>query len=111
MDESACIKLLDDWIKSKKEPIYEQNFKSPENAPDSLVNYKRELMNLCNSLRKAIWSNTTADLEKLGWPYELIECSKNANMRLEMCDRLKQWLITFPNVKNAKHLDNLIVEE
>jgi hypothetical protein len=111
MDESACIKALDDWIKSKKEPIYERNFKGPSNSPEVLQVYRNELGTLCMALRRAIWSNNPNDLDVLEFPQELKACTQDANMRLEMCDRIKQWLITFPNVKNAQHLDKLLAEE
>jgi len=109
--DNECMKALDAWVKAQKEPIYEQNFKGPSNGPEVLYNYRAELGNLCAALRRAIWANETTELERLGWSPQLIECTRDPNMRLEICDRLKEWLITFPSVKHEKHLDILLGEQ
>lgn len=109
--ESICLIELDAWIKTKKDIVYERNFKGPNNASSVLQIYRDELIVLCSKIKKSIWSNDLTLLKNLGFNDQLIECSRNANMRLEMCDRINKWLITYPNVKNAKHLDILLVEQ
>jgi hypothetical protein len=109
--EDQCLKALDDWIKIQKDTVYERNFKGPNNDSSVLQNYKDELSVYCSNIKRAIWSNDLRLLERLGWNQQLIDCSRNANMRLEMCDRIHEWLITFPNVKNARHLDILLGEQ
>jgi hypothetical protein len=106
-----CLKALDDWIKAQKDIIYERNFKGPNNDSNVLQLYKVELSNFCSKIKKAIWSNDLSLLTNLGLNDQLIECSQDANMRLEMCDRVNEWLVTYPNVKNSRHLDNLLHEQ
>lgn len=109
--DNKCLKELDDWIKGQKDIMYEHNFKGPNNGPTVLENYKLELRSFCSKVKKAIWSNDLTLLKNLGLNDQLIECSRNANMRLEMCDRVNEWLVTYPNVKNATHLDILLGEQ
>ena len=109
--EEQCLKALDDWIKIKKDIIYERNFKGPNNDSSVLQIYRNELSGLCSQIKRAIWSNDMNLLKNLGLNEQLIECSQNANMRLEMCDRINEWLVTYPNVKSANHLDILLSEE
>jgi hypothetical protein len=106
-----CLNELDKWIKIQKDIIYERNFKGPNNDSNVLQLYKVELSTLCSKIKRALWSNDIAPLIKIGLNSQLIECSRNANMRLEMCDRVNEWLVTYPNVKNAKHLDILLGEQ
>lgn len=106
-----CLNELDKWLKAQKDIIYERNFKGPNNDSSVLQIYKNELKLFCSKIKRAIWSNDPTLLNNLRLNAQLIECSQNANMRLEMCDRINEWLITYPNVKNAKHLDNLLNEE
>ena len=109
--EHNCLIELDNWIKSQKDAVYERNFKGPNNTSSVLQIYKDELSVLCSKIKRAIWSNDLSLLKNLGFNDQLIECSRNANMRLEMCDRINEWLVTYPNVKNAKHLDILLGEQ
>jgi hypothetical protein len=109
--DNKCLKELDEWIKVQKDAIYERNFKGPNNKQNVLQIYKDELKELCFKIKKAIWSNDSRLLDDLGLNEQLKECSKNANMRLDMCDRVNEWLVTYPNVKNAKHLDILLAEQ
>jgi hypothetical protein len=108
---NKCLNELDNWIKAQKDIIYDRNFKGPNNDSSVLSIYKNELQSFCAKIKKAIWSNDPSLLINLGLNEGLIECSRNANMRLEMCDRVNKWLVTFPNVKNSKHLDNLLREQ
>ena len=109
--DDICLNELDKWIKAQKDAIYDRNFKGPNNDSSVLQIYKDELQSFCSKIKKAIWSNDLTLLKNLGLNEELIECSLNANMRLEMCDRINEWLVTYPNVKNSRHLDNLLREE
>ena len=108
--EDQCLTELDQWIKVQKDIIYERNFKGPNNDSTILQIYKNELLNLCSKIKKAIWSNNLSLLKNLGLNDQLIKCSQDANMRLEMCDRVNEWLVTYPNVKSARHLDKLLGE-
>jgi hypothetical protein len=109
--DDKCLIELDTWIKAQKDIIYERNFKGPNNDSRVLQTYKDELLSLCYKIKKAIWSNDISLLNNLGLNEQLIECSRNANMRLEMCDRVNEWLVTYPNVKNVRHLDKLLGEQ
>ena len=109
--DNKCLKELDDWIKIQKNIIYERNFKGPNNKQSVLQIYKDELKAFCLKIKKAIWSNNSRLLEDLGLNEQLIKCSEDANMRLDMCDRVNEWLVTYPNVKNAEHLDILLAEQ
>ena len=109
--EHDCLIELDNWIKSQKDEVYERNFKGPNNSSSVLQIYKDELSVLCSKIKRSLWSNDLTLLKNLGLNDRLIECSRNANMRLEMCDRINEWLVTYPNVKNSKHLDILLGEE
>lgn len=109
--EDQCLKSLDDWIKAQKDIVYERNFKGPNNDSSVLQIYKEELVAFCFKIKRALWSNDLTPLKNLGLNDQLIECSRNANMRLEMCDRVNKWLVTYPNVRNAMHLDNLLDEQ
>ena len=106
-----CLNELDKWLKTQKDMIYERNFKGPNNDSNVLQIYKVELSTLCLKIKRALWSNDLTPLTTLGLNNKLIECSRDANMRLEMCDRVNEWLITYPNVKNATHLDILLSEQ
>jgi hypothetical protein len=111
MSDSQCLAALDAWIKIQKDTIYERNFKGPNNESNVLQTYKDELLNLSFKIKKAIWSNDLSLLKNLGLNEQLIECSRDANMRLEMCDRVNEWLVTYPNVRNGSHLDKLLKEQ
>lgn len=106
-----CLNELDKWLKAQKDIIYERNFKGPNNDSKVLQLYKVELSTLCSKIKRALWSNDLTPLTILGLNDKLIECSRDANMRLEMCDRVNEWLVTYPNVKNANHLDILLSEQ
>lgn len=109
--DDICLNELDNWIKVQKDLIYDSNFKGPNNDSSVLQIYKDQLQSFCSKIKKAIWSNDLTLLKNLGLNEQLIECSRNANMRLEMCDRVNKWLVTYPNVKNSRHLDNLLREQ
>jgi hypothetical protein len=110
-EEDLCLNNLDNWIKAQKDMVYERNFRGPNDQSTVLQIYKDELKSFCSTIKKALWSNDITLLKNLGLTDKLIECSQNANMRLEMCDRINQWLVTYPNVKNTRHLDILLSEE
>jgi hypothetical protein len=109
--EYECLIELDNWIKSQKDAIYERNFKGPNNDSSVLQAYRDELKGFCFKIKRAIWSNDIMLLKNIGLNTKLIECSRDANMRLIMCDRINEWLVTYPNVKNARHLDILLGEQ
>ena len=105
-----CLELLDEWIISQKNSIYDENIKGPNNKGDVISNYSAALKNISLELRKAIRSRNINVLTSLGWPNQLIECINDANMRVEIDDRIIKWFETFPNVKSSNHLNTLIEE-
>ena len=105
-----CLQLLDEWIKSQKELIYDENIKGPNNRADVISNYTATLKNISLQLRQAIRSRNIQVLTSFGWPSQLVQCINDANMRLEIEDRIIEWFETFPNVKSSKHL-NILNEE
>jgi hypothetical protein len=105
-----CLEILDEWIKTQKEVIYDENIKGPNNKSDVISNYTASLKNISLQLRQAIRSRNVQVLTSFGWPSQLVECINDANMRLEIEDRVIEWFETFPNVKSSKHL-NILNEE
>lgn len=105
-----CLEILDTWIISQKDSIYDENIKGPNNKGDVISNYYATLKNMSLQLRQAIRSRNVQVLTSLGLTNQLIECINDANMRLEIEDRVVKWFETFPNVKSPKHLKTLIEE-
>ena len=110
MSEDSCLELLDEWIISQKNSIYDENIKGPNNKGDVISNYVATLKNMSLQLRQAIRSRNVQVLTSLGWPNQLIDCINDANMRLEIEDRIIEWFDRFPNVKSTKHLKTLMKE-
>ena len=106
----GCLKLLDKWIISQKDSIYDENIKGPNNKGEVISNYYATLKNMSLELRQAIRSRNATVLTSLGWPEELVDCINHANMRVEIEDRIVKWFEIFPNVKSPKHLKTLIEE-
>ena len=102
-----CLKILDEWIMSQKQQIYDENIKGPNNKPDVISNYTATLKKISSQLRQAIRSRNVQVLTSFGWPSQLVECINDANIRLEIEDRVIEWFETFPNVQSSKHLNIL----
>ena len=110
MSEEGCLGLLDEWILKQKNAIYEQNIKGPTNNSEAISKYLETLRTLSNKLCSAITNRETEFLLSCGWSESLIQCINDVNMRTEIKDRIETWFKTYPNVKNSKHLDQLIQE-
>jgi hypothetical protein len=106
-----CLAILDQWIMSQKNIIYDENIKGPNNKGDVISNYTMTLSKISNNLKTAIRGRDKATLLSFGWTNDLIECINDANMRLEINDRITMWFETYPNVKSSNHLKTLIGEE
>lgn len=102
----TCVKHLDEWIEPIKKKVYEKHFKGPNNAPVVLNNFIGELSRLniqvCFALREQNVNTRDATLKGLGWPDELIACTKHTNVRTDVTDRLELWCKTY--TLNSEHL-------
>jgi hypothetical protein len=100
-DDSSdtCIKHLDKWIEPIKKKIHEKHIKGPSNTPVVLQNFINNMGTLhnevCLALREPDVAVRDGELKRIGWPDELIECTKDTGVRTEVKDRLKLWCKTF----------------
>ena len=106
----SSLKALDDWIIPRKKEIHEKNIKGPRNTPAVLQNYMNELEqlnnNICRALREPDVNVRDSTLKALGWPDDLIECTKEINARTDVKDRLEKWCKTY--TQNAELLTRQI---
>lgn len=101
MDEAddACIKILDEWIKNKKNVIYDQHIVNAKTeSPDNFLKYEEALENFANPLIKAIESENIDTLQEIKWPNELIECIKDPNTQVLILHSIKKWCKEYPYV-------------
>jgi hypothetical protein len=95
----TCVKHLDAWIEPLKKKIHEENIKGPNNSPEVLNDFIDEMSKVEIRIRFALkepnenMRNNT--LKHLGWPDELIECTKDIAVRTEILDRLNLWCRTY----------------
>jgi hypothetical protein len=100
-DDSSdtCIKHLDKWIEPIKKKIYEKHVKGPSNTPVVLQNFINNMKTLhnevCSALQEPDLALRDEKLKNLGWPDELIDCTKDTGVRTDVKDRLKLWCKTF----------------
>jgi hypothetical protein len=100
-DDSSdtCIKHLDKWIEPIKKKIHEKHIKGPTNTPVVLQNFINNMTTLhndvCSALREPDMAVRDRELKRIGWPDQLIECTKDTGVRTEVKDRLKLWCKTF----------------
>ena len=113
--EDICIQRLDQWIVPKKREIHEKHIKAPNNSPLVLQNYMNELKQLyndvCLAFRESDSEARDTKLRSLGWPDDLIECTKEINTRTDVADRLKLWCKTYtqnPELLNEQIQNNEI---
>ena len=109
-ESTECIKILDEWILTKRNAIYNENIKGPDNSQEVLETYTCSISNFGNELIHAIEKEDQAALTKLGWPNELMNCIGVAILRIEIVDRIKHWCITYPFVKSPQHINQLAAE-
>ena len=100
-DDSSdtCINHLDKWIEPIKKKIHEKHIKGPTNTPVVLQNFINNMTTLhndvCSALRESDMAVRDRELKRIGWPDQLIECTKDIGVRTEVKDRLKLWCKTF----------------
>ena len=100
-DDSSdtCIKHLDKWIEPIKKKIHEKHIKGPTNTPVVLQNFINNMTilhnDVCSALREPDMVVRDGELKRIGWPDQLIECTKDIGVRTEVKDRLKLWCKTF----------------
>lgn len=100
-DDSSdtCINHLDKWIEPIKKKIHEKHIKGPTNTPVVLQNFINNMTTLhndvCSALREPDMAVRDRELKRIGWPDQLIECTKDIGVRTEVKDRLKLWCKTF----------------
>jgi hypothetical protein len=109
-EPDECVKLLDEWIKQKKNIVYDENIKGPNNRQDVLENYTNVLEIFASKLITAIEKEDTKILNDLEWPDDLMECIKDMNIRTVILDRIESWFVRYPFVKSKLHLEELARE-
>jgi len=109
-EPDECVKLLDEWIKQKKNIVYDENIKGPNNRQDVLENYTNVLEIFASKLITAIEKEDTKILNDLQWPDDLMECIKDMNIRTVILDRIESWFVRYPFVKSKLHLEELARE-
>jgi len=109
-EPDACVEALDTWIKEKKNTVYDENIKGPNNQQDVLENYTNVLELFARNLMRAIEHEDMNVLSELRWPDDLMECIKDMNIRTVILDRLEKWFIRYPFVRSKLHLEELARE-
>jgi hypothetical protein len=102
-----CIKSLDEWIKTKKTGVYDENIKGPNNDQLVLQSYTDALENLGEKLILAIEREDTETLIDLQWPDDLMNCIKDLNIRTVIVDRIECWFIRYPFIRSKMHLEEM----
>ena len=101
MDEAddACIKILDEWIKSRKNILYDKHIvNAPSESPDNFLKYEEALETFANPLIKAVDSEEIDILKQNEWPSELLECIKDSNTKVLIKDTIEKWCKQYPYV-------------
>lgn len=109
-EPDECVASLDEWIKEKKDGIYGENIKGPNNDQGVLESYTNALEIFAHNLIHAIEYEDINILNELQWPDDLMECIKDMNIRTVMVDRIDHWFIRYPFVKSKLHLEELARE-
>lgn len=109
-EPEECIEALDTWITSKKNSIYDENIKSPENSHEVLENYTNSLEIFANKLMRAIKREDEDILSDLDWPESLLICIRDLSVRAIILYRIEHWFIRYPFVKSKFHLNELEAE-
>jgi len=109
-EPEECIEVLDKWIQSEKNTIYDENIKGPENSQDVLNTYMERLESFGKRLLSAIKHEDLFELQELNWPNELMECIKDMNIRIVITDRIECWFLRYHFVKSKLHINELAAE-
>lgn len=84
-----CLKILNSWIIKVKNTKYKQ-YTQVEKA-SSLDEYKNSLEELESKLRSEILKeDNISELQRLGFPEELMECITNMQIKPYILDRIQQ---------------------
>lgn len=105
-----CIEVLDEWIKTTKNVIYDENIKGPNNQQGVLEAYTGSLEQFANKLIRAIESENIKVLTGLGLPDDLMKCIRDLNTRTVITYRIEHWFIRYPFVKSKLHINELEAE-
>jgi hypothetical protein len=109
-EPDECIEVLDKWIQSEKNTIYDENIKGPENSQEVLSIYMESLESFGKRLLSAIVREDIDVLQDFAWPDELLECIKDLEIRTVIMDRIEHWFIRYPFVKSKLHINELAAE-
>ena len=102
-----CIQLLDVWIKEHKDRIYNENIDTSKDDPSVIQEYEDTLANLAYQLIRAVEKEDENTLRELGWPDELINCSKDSSTQIVIIHRIELWLIEQQHTQSIAHLNQL----
>jgi hypothetical protein len=110
MDEAddACIKILDEWIKNKKDVIYDEYITNATNqSVEQFIKYEEALENFAKPLIKSVESENIDLLKEFQWPDELVECIKDPNTQILIIDSIKKWCKHYPYVNCKPQIKEL----
>ena len=109
-EPDECLEVLDEWLKSEKAAIYDENIKGPDNSQEVLNAYIESLESFGKRLLWAIEHEAFDDLQELNWPDELLDCIKDMNIRTVITDRIESWFLRYHFVKSKLHINELAAE-
>ena len=101
------IKDVKEWILTTKERMYNEILKTETGKATDLFRYKDEVAVLGDQLLRAIESEKKEDLEKLGWPQELMDCIRDPSVNLVIQHFIQLACIRFPNTNSIYGLNEL----
>ncbi len=102
-----CLQKLADWVKQKKDELYDRNIKSPSNQEAVLDSFIKACNDIGEKLVRNLNAENDSNLKELGWPEDLMSCMKQPDIRTILCDQVEHWFIRFPFVKSRLHLEEL----
>jgi len=103
-DPDECINILDTWIISEKNRIYDEIMQKDDRGNMILVEYEETVREFGYKVMKLVENET---LQELNWPENLHECVKYPIIKNLILEEIEQWLVRFPYVKSRKHLEEL----
>jgi hypothetical protein len=106
-DTEECLNSLDEWLKTNKNRIYDENINGHENSKQVLLDYKYSLSDFSEILINAIENEDIEKLKIVGWPNDLMECIKDMRTRPDLIYRIHHWFVQYPFVRSKLHLEEV----
>lgn len=99
-----CVPRVKEWILIKKDLLYKEFLKTDTEQSEDLNRYENEIELLGKKLMRAIQSENLEELNKLGWPEELMECIRDPSVNLVIYDFIELSCLRFPNTHSLYNL-------